>query len=56
MKDATSISTILLVDVEVGNSPPYIYICTNPPEKRHNNNRTIIELKVSSLENPKIVD
>ena len=56
MEGTTSINTILLIDVEVGSSPPYIYICTNPPEKRQNNNRTIIELKVSSLENPKIVN
>jgi hypothetical protein len=33
MEGTTSIHTILLVDVEVG----------SPPEKRYNNNRTIIE-------------
>jgi hypothetical protein len=30
---ATSISIILLVDVEVGDFPPYIYVCIDPLEK-----------------------
>jgi hypothetical protein len=55
VEGATSISTILLVDVEVGSPPPHIYICINPPRKK---DTTTIELslEVPSLKNPKIVN
>ena len=50
---ATSISTILLVDVEVGSSSPYIYVSILLGK-----DTTTIELSldVPSLENPKIVN
>ena len=53
MKGATLISTILLVDVEVGSSPPYIYVSILLEK-----DTTTIELslKVPNLENPKIVN
>ena len=50
MEGATSISTILLVDVEVGSSPPYIYV----PILLEKDITTIeLSLEVPSLENPK---
>ena len=53
MEGATSINTILLVDVEVGSSPPYIYVLILLGK-----DTTIIELslEVPSLKNPKIVN
>ena len=53
MEGATSISTILLVDVEVGSSPPYIYV----PILLEKDITTIeLSLEVSSLKNLKIVN
>jgi len=53
VEGATLTSTILLVNVEVGSSPPYIYVPILL-EKDIITNRTIIE--VPSLKNPKIVN
>ena len=53
MEGATSISTILLVDVEVGSYPPYIYV----PIFLGKDITTIeLSLEVPSLENSKIVN
>jgi hypothetical protein len=53
VEDATSISTILLVDIEVESSPPFTYVSILLGKET-----TIIELslKVPSLENSKIVN
>ena len=40
IKSATSISTILLVNIDVGNSYPYIYICVSTLWAKHS--RTIV--------------
>ena len=53
MEGATSISTILLVDVEVESSPPYIHV----PILLEKDITTIeLSLEVPSLKNPKIVN
>jgi len=51
MGGTTSISTILLVDVEVGGSQTYIYVSIL---LRKDTQKTIIES--SSLKNPKVVN
>ena len=53
MEGATSISTILLVDVEVESSPPYIHV---PILLRKDITTIELSLEVPSLENPTIVN